>query len=51
MHTAASVGVALWAFGALLLFVVPRGLWSDIPGGAFLVALARSGTVVASPTT
>ena len=34
MHVAAGVGVVLWVAGAVLLFVVPGGLWSDIPGGA-----------------
>jgi hypothetical protein len=36
MQTAAGAGVALWAVGAVLLFLVPGGLWSDVPGGALL---------------
>lgn len=38
MHAVASTGMALWAVGALLLFVMPGGLWSDIPGGALFAA-------------
>jgi uncharacterized membrane protein YhaH (DUF805 family) len=30
------VGVGLWIVGAILLFLVPGGLWSDVPGGALL---------------
>ena len=36
MRVAASVGVGFWVLGAVLLFLVPGGLWSDIPGGALL---------------
>jgi hypothetical protein len=36
-RAAAAVGMVLWGLGALLLFVVPGGLWSDLPGATLLV--------------
>lgn len=37
MKLAAAVGIPLWLSGAVLLFLVPGGAWSDVPGGLLLL--------------
>lgn len=47
MHALAGIGVAFWIIGAVLVFAVGGGLWSDVPGGA-LIALGVAVELVAT---